>query len=77
MFTLPRNNFLQKAYRKKKQWRDATVLIVDEISMIDGELFDKIEEIARVIRNSQIPFGGIQLLLCGDFLQVFFFFDPK
>lgn len=51
-------------------WRRVKVLIVDEISMVDGELFDKLEEIARVVRDNDQPFGGIQLILCGDFLQL-------
>lgn len=46
------------------------VLVVDEISMVDGELFDKLEEIARKIRNNGRPFGGIQLVVTGDFFQL-------
>lgn len=38
--------------------------------MIDGDFFDKIEEIARVLRKSTLPFGGIQLILTGDFFQL-------
>jgi hypothetical protein len=33
------------------------------VSMVDGKLFDKLEYIARVVRNSEIPFGGIQVCL--------------
>ena len=52
------------------QWRRCQCLIIDEISMIDAELFDKLEAIARAVRRSREPFGGIQLVLCGDFLQL-------
>ena len=46
------------------RWRAAKVLIIDEISMIDAQLFDKLEQIARRLRgNSDKPFGGIQLLV--------------
>jgi ATP-dependent DNA helicase PIF1 len=38
--------------------------------MIDGKLFDKLEILARIIRGSGKPFGGIQLILCGDFFQL-------
>jgi ATP-dependent DNA helicase PIF1 len=37
--------------------------------MLQGELLDKLEELARRIRGNQRPFGGIQLILCGDFFQ--------
>lgn len=38
--------------------------------MVDGDLFDKLEEIARRIRNNGRPFGGIQLVVTGDFFQL-------
>jgi len=37
--------------------------------MLDGGLLDKLEEVARRVRGNQRPFGGIQLILCGDFFQ--------
>ncbi len=46
-------------------WRAASVLVVDEVSMIDGVLFDKIEYIARAVRGNVKPFGGLQVILCG------------
>jgi ATP-dependent DNA helicase PIF1 len=51
-------------------WRKIKHLIIDEISMVDGDYFDKIEAIARFIKNNEKPFGGIQLILCGDFFQL-------
>ena len=54
----------------KQQWKLCKHLIIDEISMIDSELFDKIEAVARAVRNNNTPFGGIQLIVCGDFLQL-------
>ena len=54
----------------KKRWRSCQVLVIDEISMIDCNLFDKLEYIARKLKNSDRPFGGIQLILTGDFLQL-------
>lgn len=52
------------------QWRKCRCLVIDEISMIDAEYFDKLEAVARRVRNNRKPFGGIQLVLCGDFLQL-------
>lgn len=52
------------------RWREVDVLIVDEISMLDGRLFDGLEAIARQLRRDTRFFGGIQLVLCGDFFQL-------
>jgi ATP-dependent DNA helicase PIF1 len=53
-----------------KRWQNTRCLVIDEISMIDADLWDKLEEIARVIRRNNQPFGGIQLIVSGDFLQL-------
>ncbi|KAF8640863.1 hypothetical protein AX17_000511 [Amanita inopinata Kibby_2008] len=54
----------------KHRWQDVRTLIIDEISMIDGVLFDKLECVARLMRKNGLPFGGIQLVLSGDFCQL-------
>ena len=54
----------------KENWQRIKVLIIDEISMLDGELFAKLENLACIIRNNEKPFGGIQLILVGDFCQL-------
>ncbi|XP_014486054.1 PREDICTED: ATP-dependent DNA helicase PIF1 [Dinoponera quadriceps] len=51
-------------------WRKTKHLVIDEVSMVDGDFFDKIEAIARHVRRTERPFGGIQLILCGDFFQL-------
>jgi ATP-dependent DNA helicase PIF1 len=53
-----------------QRWRRTKILVIDEISMVDGELFDKLEQIARTLRNNGRPFGGIQLVITGDFFQL-------
>lgn len=62
-------NIKNKAYILKR-WIDLDTLIIDEISMLPPALFDKIEHLARVIRKNEHPFGGIQLILTGDYLQL-------
>uniref|UniRef100_T1J1X4 ATP-dependent DNA helicase n=1 Tax=Strigamia maritima TaxID=126957 RepID=T1J1X4_STRMM len=52
------------------QWLKCQHLIIDEISMVDGEFFSKLEMMARKARRSDKVFGGIQLILSGDFLQL-------
>jgi ATP-dependent DNA helicase PIF1 len=54
----------------RRRWQRVNVLIIDEISMMDSELFDKLEELSRMIRRNDEPFGGIQIILSGDFLQL-------
>jgi ATP-dependent exoDNAse (exonuclease V) alpha subunit len=46
------------------------MLVIDEISMLDVELFDKISEFLSIIRKNPEPFGGLQLIFCGDFCQI-------
>lgn len=61
---------IKKQQKAKTRWLATKVLIIDEVSMVDGELFDKLEQIARRIRNNGRPFGGIQLVITGDFFQL-------
>ncbi|GJE87818.1 ATP-dependent DNA helicase PIF1 [Phanerochaete sordida] len=53
-----------------KRWIQCKVLIIDEVSMMAASFFDKLEHMARFIRGNEQPFGGIQLILSGDFLQL-------
>ncbi len=59
-----------KDKRARTRWRTTDVLIIDEVSMMDGTLFDKLENLARMIRESDEFFGGMQLILVGDLFQL-------
>lgn len=61
---------IRKNQKTKQRWMRTKVLIIDEVSMVDGDLFDKLEQIARSLRNNGRPFGGIQLVVTGDFFQL-------
>ena len=64
---------LSKVRRNKKireQWQTVELLIIDEVSMLTAELFEKLDYVARKVRKIDKFFGGIQLLLCGDFCQL-------
>jgi ATP-dependent DNA helicase PIF1 len=50
--------------------KKARVLIIDEVSMIDASMLSAVERICRRVRRSDIPFGGIQVVLVGDFFQL-------
>lgn len=61
---------LSAAWKLETQWKITETLIIDEISMLPALLFHRLERIAREIRDNNAPFGGIQLILCGDFCQL-------
>lgn len=47
------------------------VLIIDEISMLSGNFLDNLDRVCRSFkRNHEKPFGGIQIILCGDLFQL-------
>ncbi|PHH60438.1 hypothetical protein CDD81_1650 [Ophiocordyceps australis] len=56
--------------KARNRWIKTKCLIIDEVSMVDGDLFDKLSYIGRVIRNNGRPWGGIQLVITGDFFQL-------
>ena len=45
-------------------------LIIDEMSMISAKTLNQVEFILRNTRNNSFSFGGIQMILCGDFSQL-------
>lgn len=55
---------------KRQNWVRCAVLIIDEVSMVPGGLLDKLNALAQSIRDSDAPFGGIQLIACGDYFQL-------
>ncbi len=52
------------------RFKETDVLIIDEISMLHHFRLDLIERIARHLKRNQLPFGGMQVILCGDFFQL-------
>ena len=63
-------NKLAKDREFNKKVRDTKVLIIDEISMLDARRLDLIDRICKVIREPFNPFGGIQIVMSGDFFQL-------
>jgi intein/homing endonuclease/energy-coupling factor transporter ATP-binding protein EcfA2 len=62
---------IRKSRKSSMRWITTDVLVIDEISMMTPELFEKLDEIGRAIRRTpNQPFGGIQLVLVGDFYQL-------
>lgn len=52
------------------RWKNVEMLLIDEISMLSAETFELIEKIAREMKRNNFVFGGIQLIISGDFLQL-------
>ena len=46
------------------------VLIIDEISMLHDYRLDMVDEVCRLVRRKDEPFGGIQVIMSGDFYQL-------
>jgi hypothetical protein len=48
----------------------ADTLVIDEISMLHDYRLDMVDELLRAVRRDERPFGGLQVVLCGDFFQL-------
>ena len=55
---------------KREAWVKTKILIIDEVSMLGQFVFEALDFIARSLRGSDALFGGMQLILSGDFLQL-------
>jgi len=64
-------NFLDSMAKGRREIIEKTdILIIDEISMLHDFRLDMIDEICRAVRKKDEPFGGIQLIMSGDFFQL-------
>ena len=62
----PRRSILAGFNRVKR----CEVLVIDEISMLPGRVFEFVEFLFRRLRGRDVPFGGCQVIATGDFLQL-------
>lgn len=56
--------------RVAKRIADTRVLIIDEVSMLDGTTLESIEHVCRAVKQRAEPFGGLQVVVVGDFFQL-------
>lgn len=54
----------------KSKLEDIDYLVIDEVSMLDSEMFETIHDILTSIKDPTQHFGGIKLIISGDFLQL-------
>ena len=53
-----------------KRLQKAKVLIIDEVSMLSGEVLVMVDAVLKEVRHTDLPMGGIQTVLVGDFFQL-------
>ncbi|MBP6855061.1 MAG: AAA family ATPase [Candidatus Pacebacteria bacterium] len=53
-----------------KRLKNTTTLIIDEISMLSSSTLDCVDKVCRKLRDTDEPFGGVQVVLVGDFFQL-------
>ncbi len=56
--------------RLAKRYNNTDVLVIDEVSMLHGSRLDMVNQLAKMFRESDEPFGGIQVILVGDLFQL-------
>ncbi len=61
---------VNKNFKARSRIKSMEVLFIDEVSMCKGELMDKVDGVLRHFRNPSDPFGGVQLICTGDWLQL-------
>lgn len=65
--------YIQKVTKSpwyRKAWTQIRVLIIEEVSMLTLEYFELLDAVAKAVRKSDKPFGGLQVLVCGDYMQL-------
>jgi hypothetical protein len=64
-------NFVEHLAKGRREIIEKTdVLIIDEISMLHDYRLDMVDEVCRLVRRKDTPFGGIQVVMSGDFFQL-------
>jgi ATP-dependent DNA helicase PIF1 len=59
-------------YKKKvlRRWLLTHTLIIDEVSMMTPAILELLDDVGQLVRRDSKPFGGIQVVLVGDFFQL-------
>ncbi len=65
-----RQRMFRFSKEKKQIIKSLDLLVIDEISMVRADLLDAVNSVLQRHRNSDLPFGGVQLLMIGDLHQL-------
>lgn len=68
----PLEELLQEAWKKttKKRLQKTDVLVIDEISMVENFHLERLNAIMKEVRQNEKAFGGVQVVITGDFCQL-------
>lgn len=61
---------VRKKFVVRERINSTDIIIIDEVSMMSAELFEKMNTLLQTIRKSKAPFGGIQVVLSFDLKQL-------
>jgi ATP-dependent DNA helicase PIF1 len=61
---------IRRSGKALRRWLQTDILVIDEVSMLTPELLEKLDEVAKIIRRSTQPMGGLQIVFVGDFYQL-------
>ena len=64
------NTLVQSAMKNKQLFQNVEVILLDEISMVRAEIFEAMNQVMRQCGDPLLPFGGKQIIVCGDFMQL-------
>ncbi len=60
----------KRNFNLRRRMAKTKVLIIDEISMLHAYQLDIVDQICRLLKDTHFPFGGLQVVLSGDFFQL-------
>ena len=66
----PLEIFFRMDEAARERWQTVECLLIEEISMISAFEFDRLSQVASIVRRNSAPFGGLQIVVCGDFFQL-------
>ncbi|MEA2370344.1 MAG: ATP-dependent helicase [Solirubrobacteraceae bacterium] len=68
--TLPRGHAGTLSKQRQANIESTDILVIDEVSMLHDFRLDMVDTICQEVRGDPSPFGGLQVILCGDFFQL-------